>query len=75
MVFNASLYLKNSEWFAPGRGNAEGKGVIFKIKVSKDEITKRFLAYLGFRSKKLANYLFTTNIQKVRSFDEAKVCG
>jgi predicted flavoprotein YhiN len=50
-------------------------GLTFKIKVSKSEITKRFLAYLGFSYNRLTNYVFTTPITKVRSFDEAKVCG
>ncbi|MDR2541667.1 MAG: hypothetical protein LBD11_08205, partial [Candidatus Peribacteria bacterium] len=57
-----------------GRGDSKNE-TIFKIKVSKSDITKRFLAYLGFRSNALAGYTFTTNITGTRGFEEAKVCS
>ncbi|MDR0860011.1 MAG: NAD(P)/FAD-dependent oxidoreductase [Candidatus Peribacteria bacterium] len=38
-------------------------------------MTKRFLAYLGFRLNLLTEYTFTTRITGTRGFEEAKVCS
>ena len=62
-MFNASLNAGTQE------------EITFKMKIEKADVTKRFLAALGFTTNKLAHYLFTTKITRTRSFDEAKVCG
>lgn len=62
-VFNASLFMRE-EWFYKVR-----------INVERTEITKRLLAFLGFRENKLKSYQISTEIKKVRWLDEAKVCG
>ena len=67
VIFNASLRLTEEQ---------RKKNLIeLKVIIKKQDITKRFLWYLGFKQNKLNTYLFTTKILKTRDFTEAKVCG
>jgi predicted flavoprotein YhiN len=65
VVFNASV-----------RGEALSQHqAVFTLKIPKANITKRLLAYLGFKSNSLSSYTLTTKILRTRGFEEAKVSG
>lgn len=61
-IFNASLFMRES-W--PYKLN---------IKINKEDITKRLLAFLWFHNNELQSYQFSADIKNVRWLNEAKVC-
>ena len=64
-VFNTSLYMRTS----PSVSNYK-----IKLKISSNEITKRLLSFLKFRSNNISEYIISADIINVRWLEEAKVC-
>jgi len=66
-IFNSSLFI---------RENLKESISTYKIKifVSDKEITKKLLSFLWFHTKKLKEFIISSDIVNIRWLDEAKVC-